>query len=206
MCKICASKCKGCTETVLHNWLNMHEIIGASYKSAFGRFVLAPVSVSITSPSPGWVQPAKPPTWYPAGTNCRDPGQASPQRAACDPKILKIQVPLLYSGMLNSGFASPILWVAKVWFREVQQERDWREALPTNFCCNGVEFLPAGSLQMQIGRPKILHSRLSRILKAGSMSACNSTSRCSTSLTAAEKIIKKLQTIHSSQQLSWSYS
>lgn len=99
-----------------------------------------------------------------------------------------------------------MLRVAKVWCGEAQQERYWRGALPTNFCCNRVEFIPAGFLQMQIGRPKILHSRSSRILKAGSTSACNSTSRCSPSLGAAEKIMNKLQNIQSSQQLSWSYS
>lgn len=58
---------------------------------------------------------------------------------------------------------SPALWIAKVLFREVQQERYRRGALPTNFYCNGVEFIPAGFLRMQIGQPKILHSRLSRI-------------------------------------------
>lgn len=204
MCKICASKCKGCTETVLHNWLNMHEIIGASYKLVIACFVLAPVSVSITCHLPVWVQQAKPHTWIPnvykpqCTTWCRYNyrGQLAIQSHLkySAPSSLALQLHLKFSFCL-----SPILWIAKVWFREVQQEHYWRKALPTNFYCNRVEFIPAGFLQMQIGQPKILYSRLSRILKAGSMSACNSISWGSTSLSMVEKIMKKLQNVHSSQ-------
>jgi len=203
MCKICASKCKGCTDSILHNWLNMHEIIGASYKLVIVRFVLAPVPVSINHHSPAWVQRAKPLTWTPsvhqpqctARCRCNHRGQLAIQihLKYQSPSSLALQRSLKFSFCL-----SPILWIAKVWFRGVQQEHYWREALPTFFYCDRVEFNPAGFLQMQTGQPKILHSRWSRILKAGGMSACNSTSWGSTSLSAVEKIMKKLQNARSS--------
>jgi len=69
----------------------------------------------------------------------------------------------------------------------VQQEHYWREALPADFYCNGAEFAPAGFLRRQRGQPKILYSRLSRILKAGGMSAYSTISGGFTSLSVVKK-------------------
>lgn len=196
MCKICASKC---TETVLHNWLNMHEIIGASYKLLIVCFVPAPAPVSATCQGLCWVHGQTPHL----DTQTTQPWGRGNHRGQL---LIQNHSPHQPPNPTPRFSPSPALGVAKVLFRGVQQERYRRGALPTNFYCNRVEFTPAGFLQMQIGQPKILHSRLSRIWKAESVSAYNSISWGSTSLAVVEKIMKNLRDVHSSQQLSLSYS
>lgn len=111
--------CKGCTETILHNWLNRQQIIGASYKLVIACFVLAPVSVSITCHLPVRVQRAKPHTWIP---NVHKPQGTTWCRCIYSGQ-LTIQIPLKYQGLsscalqldLKLSFClCPILWIAKV--------------------------------------------------------------------------------------------
>lgn len=111
--------CKGCAETILHNWLNRHQIIGASYKSVITCFVLAPVPVSITWHLPVRVQRAKPHTWIP---NVHNPRRTAWCRCIYSGQ-LTIQIHLKHQGPsscalqleLKLSFClSPIFRIAKV--------------------------------------------------------------------------------------------